>query len=96
MDDPRETLETSSMSDRQLSLAQYHLLCEVNGSVKKLWEDMYGDKERTIRGIKEQAQEHTLYIDRQRTGMKTLVGIVGVLGLSNLVTLGMLLAGLIG
>lgn len=89
-------METQDLTDRQLLLTTYHTVIEMNGSISKLWEDTYGDPSRNIRGIKEQVQNHTVYIDRQRTSLRTLKALLAALGISNLLALGAVVAKVIG
>ena len=80
----RETVETSSMTDRQLLVDMSHQITEIagnvqeiNGSVKDHDDEIYGNPEKQIVGIKPQQVENTAYITSQRTVFKTASVILG-------------------
>ena len=94
MPDKFETIVTRGMSDRDLMLSNNAKLDQViehmdeqNGKVRDLVADYYGDRKRSIKGSKQQTEENTSYIDRDRTVKRTLLAVVGVIGAGNLVAL---------
>lgn len=88
-----ETIETKDLSQRELILRVYHLQAEMNGSVKRLNGDVYGDPVHQIIGIKPCVQQHEKWIDRVRTILYAIGLIVASLGIVEVVRLIQWLAG---
>lgn len=95
----RETVETSGMTDRQLLVDMSHSIAEIAGHVQEINggfqdhdDEIYGNPEKQIVGIKPQQVENTAYITSQRTVFKTLAVVFGVVASGEAVALAVLAA----
>jgi len=91
--------ENRHLSDRDLMIRNLQrtnealtLIRAQNGAVARISADLYGDTAHAIMGVKPMVREHDQAIDRARTTMRTVLTIVGIIGVGNLITLATLLA----
>ena len=81
------------MSDRDLMLEILGHVREQNGAVAEVMTDYYGSEERKIKGTKPQVDENTKDIATGKTVSKTLMAVVGVIGVGNIIAVLSLLGG---
>ena len=88
----RETIETSSMNDRELMLNVYHRTTEIagslatlNGTVADHNQEIYGSDEKKETGIKSTVKCHDHDLRTGKTIIKTILGIISLIGVGNLV-----------
>lgn len=77
MDGPKDTIETSAWSDRELSLRIYYQVVETNGTVRQHSRDLYGVPESSTKGMKQQVAEHEEFCVRMRTGTRIFAALAG-------------------
>ena len=77
--------EHRGMSDRDLMLKTLALIRAQNGKLAQHDDDLYGNTARGIRGAKPLAEAHEIAIDRGRTTIRTVVWLLGVIGVGNIV-----------
>jgi len=82
-----ETIETVDWSDRELLLRTYYQVLETNGRVCSHETELYGDAVHQVKGLKLQVATNTDYIKTQRTTIRTIAGLVGLVGFGNIVAL---------
>lgn len=89
----RETIETSSWSDRDLMLRTYYQVVETNGTVKRHEFELYGDPEHGIVGMKEQAALNTEYRTKLSAQWRVVAVMGGTVVTAIFTVLGIILAG---
>lgn len=77
--------EVAHMSDREILLLLLDGQRTQNGAIAALHGDYYGDPERKITGTKGKVEAHELAIDRGRTTIRTVLAVLGLLGVGNIV-----------
>ena len=75
----------AAMTDDAWKVEVLAQLRRVNGTVADHNDDLYGNPDRQVRGIKPQVAAHELAIDRSRVRFQTILAILGMLGVGNIV-----------
>jgi hypothetical protein len=79
--------EVAHMSDRDILLEILAGQRTQNGAIAKHHDDLYGAESRNLKGVRPLVDAHELFIDRLRTRLQTLMGLIVVIGVGNLVAL---------
>jgi len=78
--------------DKILDLLTQNQKLITNGQAQ-MHDDYYGNADRSIKGTKPMVEEHDDAINTSKTIVRTLLGVVGLVGIGNIVALIALLGG---
>lgn len=80
-------VEVEAMSDRDILITLLAGQRRQNGKLADHDDDLYGNTERSILGVKPRVEEHDLALVRARASFRTVLFILGVLGVGNIAAL---------